>query len=175
MSEIEEKKDINPDADNDPQKSQDGKEAKPDQLPEPGRVRLGRRNFIGKMLIGCGAALGIEAGYASVKLMASKPVAEKVPVVLSLAQLQPGSRTTVLYGGNKIEVVRDENGIVTAKSMVCTHLGCLVIWGEENRTYHCPCHDAYFDEDGGVISGPPTQPLEHIPVTVSGNTVTIGG
>lgn len=142
-------------------------------LPEPGHVRLGRRNFIGKALVGCGAAVGLELGYAGFKMMATKPVGEKKPVKLSLSQLPVGSRTTVIYGGEKIEVVRSEKG-VRAMSMVCTHLGCLVIWQENDNNYHCPCHDAYFDENGNVISGPPTQPLEKIPVTVSGNTVTIG-
>ncbi len=143
-------------------------------LPEPGKARLGRRNFLGKVLAGCGAAFGLEVGYAGFKLMATKPVGERKPVNLSLSQLPENSRTTVLYGGNKVEVIRDDKGAITALSMVCTHLGCLVIWKEENKTYHCPCHDAYFDEAGGVISGPPSQPLEEIPVSVSGNTVTIG-
>ncbi|KPK87475.1 hypothetical protein AMJ80_12035, partial [bacterium SM23_31] len=68
-------------------------------LPEPGHVRLGRRNFIGKVLVGCGAAVGLELGYAGFKMMASKPVGEKKPVTLSLTQLPVGSRTTVIYGG----------------------------------------------------------------------------
>jgi len=118
--------------------------------------------------------LGAEIGYAGFKLLATKPVGERKPVQMSLAQLPEGGRTTVLYGGSKIEVIRTEKG-VKALSMVCTHLGCLVIWEDSAKTYHCPCHDAYFAEDGSVISGPPSQPLEEIPVTISGNTVTIGG
>jgi len=143
-------------------------------LPEPGHVRLGRRNFIGKVIVGCCAAVGLELGYAGFKMMATKPVGERKPVKLSLNQLPVGSRTIVIYGGEKIEVVRTKKG-VRAMSMVCTHLGCLVIRQENENNYHCPCHDAYFDENGNVISGPPTQPLEEIPVTISGNTVTIGG
>ncbi len=176
MSE-EEKKDINPEPQEGPgENPENGEEKEPvDILPEPGVKRVNRRGFIGKVLVGAGAAFGLELGYAGFRLMATKPVGEKKPVQLSLSQLPEGSRTTVLYGGNKVEVIRDEHGRISALSMVCTHLGCLVIWKDEEHTYHCPCHDAYFDENGGVISGPPTQPLEEIPVTVSGNTVTIGG
>ncbi len=174
MADNEEKKDITAEAGTENPESQGQAEEKANPLPEPGKVRLNRRNFIGKMLIGCGAAVGLETGYAGAKLLATKPVAEKAPVNMNLSQLPEGSRTSILYGGNKIEVIRTEKGI-KALSMVCTHLGCLVIWEEEKGTYHCPCHDAYFSEDGGVVSGPPTQPLEEIPVTISGNTVTIGG
>jgi len=172
MAEHEEKKDTAPG--NEEKSQEEHSEEAKSILPEPGKARIKRRNFIGKMLIGCGVAAGAEVGYAGFKLMAEKPVAEKTPVVLNLSQLPMNSRTTVLYGGEKVEVIRTEKGI-KALSMVCTHLGCLVIWQEDERVYHCPCHDAYFTEDGEVISGPPTQPLEQIPVTVSGNTVTIGG
>ncbi|MFC1477585.1 ubiquinol-cytochrome c reductase iron-sulfur subunit [candidate division KSB1 bacterium] len=171
MSENEETKDMNPDSQED---SQEQPEEKKSVLPEPGKVRLDRRNFIGKMMVGCGAALGLQTAYAGGKFLAEKPVAEKKPVNLSLASLPEGSRTSVMYGGNKVEVIRTEKG-VRALSMVCTHLGCIVIWEDSKGTYHCPCHDAYFDENGGVVSGPPTLPLEEIPVTISGNTVIIGG
>lgn len=172
MSDQEKEKDIKADAQGTPEHA-DEKQAG-QVLPEPGKARMERRDFTGKMLIGCGVALGLELGYSVFKLMATKPVGEKKPVEMSLSQLPENSRTTVLYGGNKVEVIRTEKGI-KAFSMVCTHLGCLVIWQENNRTYYCPCHDALFDENGDVVSGPPTQPLEEIPVTVSGNTVTIGG
>jgi cytochrome b6-f complex iron-sulfur subunit len=143
-------------------------------LPEPGKVRIGRRNFLGKAVIGCGAVLGLEMGTASFKLIATKPVGERKPVILSLSQLQEGERKIVTYGGSAVEVFNNGKEI-KAKSLVCSHLGCLVIWEESKKNYHCPCHDAYFKEDGAVLSGPPTQPLEEIPVTVKGNTVTIGG
>ncbi|MCP4724052.1 MAG: Rieske (2Fe-2S) protein [bacterium] len=176
MSE-EEKKDINPESQGETTETPEDSEPKEpvDVFPEPGIARVNRRGFISKALVGVGAAFGLELGYAGFRLMATKPVGEKKPVQLSLSQLPEDSRMTVLYGGNKVEVIRDEAGRITALSMVCTHLGCLVIWKDEEKTYHCPCHDAYFDGAGNVVSGPPTQPLEEIPVTVSGNTVTIGG
>ena len=64
-------------------------------LPEPGKVRKERRDFMGKMLIGGGVALGLELGYSVFKLMATKPVGEKKPVEMSLSQLPENSRTTV--------------------------------------------------------------------------------
>jgi len=80
-------------------------------LPEPGAVRLNRRNFVGKTIAGAGVVLGAELGYAGFKLLATKPVGERKPVQLNLAQLPEGSRTTVLYGGSKVEVMRTEKGI----------------------------------------------------------------
>ena len=50
-------------------------------------------------------------------------------------------------------------------SAICTHLGCTV-----NRTsqgYHCPCHGSFFDDQGGVKSGPAPRSLEWFSVTLS--------
>ena len=48
---------------------------------------------------------------------------------------------------------------VIAISAVCTHLGCLVTWDEDQKIFKCPCHDGRYDSEGRVISGPPPAPL----------------
>ncbi len=151
-----------------------GNDMSENKLPEPGTVLKGRRDFLGKILIVFFVVIGMEFGYSVIRLLTTKPTGEKKTVLISLTSLPIDGKIEVVYGGNKIEIKRTEKGI-TAMSMVCTHLGCLVIWEEEKRQYHCPCHDAYFSEDGQVISGPTTIPLEKISVTVRGNTVIIGG
>ncbi len=142
-------------------------------LPDVGEVRIDRRNFMGKMIAGCGGVAGIQLGYAGVSFLATKPKGEKKPVRLSLSDLPVGGRQKVMYGGNPAEVIRDEKG-VTAVNLVCTHLGCLVIWKQERSGYHCPCHDGWFDAEGKVTAGPPPLPLEKIPVRVEGNTIIVG-
>jgi Rieske Fe-S protein len=42
---------------------------------------------------------------------------------------------------------------------MCTHLSCRVSWTDETNLYVCPCHDAGFDKQGVVVSGPPPEPL----------------
>jgi len=49
---------------------------------------------------------------------------------------------------------------------VCTHLGCIVGWSEEDERFHCPCHAAVFSEVGEVLAGPPPRPLDLFPVEI---------
>lgn len=43
----------------------------------------------------------------------------------------------------------------------CTHLGCIVDYIPENKTFNSPCHGGVFAaEDGRVLEGPPPRPLD---------------
>ncbi len=83
-----------------------------------------------------------------------------------------GQAKTLQVGGKAVIVVRDRAGF-KAFSASCTHLGCLVKWVEPNREFHCPCHAAVFDENGGVVSGPPPKPLPIYPVKEVGDKVYV--
>lgn len=134
---------------------------------------FGRRRFL-KYIIGGVAAL--EVGYLAgtgIDFLASSEEMESKPVELSVANLPIGERVKILYNNRPAEVLRTDKDIV-AKSLVCTHLGCIVMWEKEHNQYHCPCHDARFDAEGKVISGPPSMPLEKLKVTVKGSSVIIG-
>lgn len=58
------------------------------------------------------------------------------------------------------------NDVVEALSAVCPHLGCTVLWIEQEQVFHCPCHAGRFDPDGQRISGPPQKPLQTLPCKV---------
>ncbi len=64
-------------------------------------------------------------------------------------------------------------GDFLALSNVCTHLGCRVTWNEENQDYPCPCHEAQFDINGDVISGPPPRPMDKYETKVEEGTLFI--
>ncbi len=155
-----------------PEKTAEEKQEKK-SLPDVGKSRVDRRNFMGKMIAGCGGLIGVELACSAGSFLATKPKAEKKPVNLNLSDLPVDSRKTIMYGGNPAEVIRTEKGF-KALSLVCTHLGCIVIWRDERKQYYCPCHDGWFDADGNVTAGPPSMPLEKIPVRVDGNTVIVG-
>jgi len=133
----------------------------------------GRRRFL-KALFGGLGALGLGfLSVSSVNYLSSQETLESKPVELSLANLPMGERVKILFNNKPAEVLRTEKEII-ARSLVCTHLGCIVIWEKDSKKYHCPCHDALFDENGKVLSGPPSMPLESIKVTVKGSSVIVG-
>ena len=51
-------------------------------------------------------------------------------------------------------------------SNICTHLGCRVRWISDQDQFFCPCHNAVFDKEGNVVSGPPPRPLNRYEVKV---------
>jgi Rieske Fe-S protein len=82
---------------------------------------------------------------------------QRVQEIESIAAGQGG---IVEIDGEQLAVVKDDQGVVSALSAVCTHLGCIVGWNEVDRTWDCPCHGSRFDSQGQVISGPAVSPLE---------------
>jgi len=95
-------------------------------------------------------------------------------VSVPLDDLQPGQRLIVLFRDRPIELMR-EGDRVAARSLVCTHIGCIVRWDPGEKQYLCPCHRGRFDENGQVAGGPPTAPLAEIATRVSGTHVVLGG
>lgn len=86
-----------------------------------------------------------------------------------------GASKTVRYGRYPAIVINTEEGL-RAYSAVCTHFACIVAWDPENNRIACPCHEGFFDpSDGSVISGPPPEPLETIPIFSQDGTLFIGG
>jgi glycine/D-amino acid oxidase-like deaminating enzyme/nitrite reductase/ring-hydroxylating ferredoxin subunit len=78
----------------------------------------------------------------------------------SIDELQPGEGDIVRHDGEKVAAYRDEDGVVTAVSTTCTHLGCQVSWNRAERSWDCPCHGSRFAPDGEVLQGPAVHRLE---------------
>ena len=62
-----------------------------------------------------------------------------------------------------------------ALSATCTHLGCILLWNEQREVIACPCHEAYFNTNGAVISGPPPAPLAEYRVQVENGQIYVEG
>ncbi len=70
------------------------------------------------------------------------------------ADVQKGEARAVEHDGRKIGAYRDEEGALHMVSLTCPHLGCLLSWNPDERTWDCPCHGSRFDFDGNLLDGP---------------------
>jgi len=74
--------------------------------------------------------------------------------------LAPGEAAIVKIDGDNVAAFRDESGHVHAVSAACTHMGCLLGWNANDRTWDCPCHGSRFGLSGEVMNGPAVAPLK---------------
>lgn len=74
-----------------------------------------------------------------------------------------------------VYVLTEDGREYVAMSNTCTHLGCRVRWITDQDQFFCPCHNATFDKDGEVVSGPPPRPLDRYEVKVEDDQLYIKG
>ena len=80
----------------------------------------------------------------------------------SLRAVKRGSGKVIERDGQKVAAYRDEQGNLTLRSAICTHMACIVAWNDAERTWDCPCHGSRFKPNGDVISGPAESSLESV-------------
>ena len=97
--------------------------------------------------------------WLQVGVLADIPIGTPFPFTFTITQVNGWERTATSYGGFVIRKSESPDDL-TILSSRCTHLGCQVNWKEESNAFICPCHDASFDRQGNVISGPPPRPLD---------------
>jgi glycine/D-amino acid oxidase-like deaminating enzyme/nitrite reductase/ring-hydroxylating ferredoxin subunit len=79
-------------------------------------------------------------------------------------ELAPGDGAVIRMDGRRCAVYRDDSGRLHTVSATCTHLGCVVAFNDDEKTWDCPCHGSRFDTQGGVLHGPATEPLPPYPM-----------
>jgi glycine/D-amino acid oxidase-like deaminating enzyme/nitrite reductase/ring-hydroxylating ferredoxin subunit len=80
----------------------------------------------------------------------------------SLRALARGEGKLLDIDGERVAAYRAEDGAVTMRSPICTHMGCTVQWNSAERTWDCPCHGSRFSPKGDVLAGPAESPLAHV-------------
>ncbi|MDQ3388418.1 MAG: (2Fe-2S)-binding protein, partial [Gemmatimonadota bacterium] len=79
--------------------------------------------------------------------------------VASADAIAPGEAAILRRGLHRVAAYRAEDGTLHERSAVCTHLGCIVSWNTEERSWDCPCHGSRFAPTGEVLNGPALAPL----------------
>ena len=95
--------------------------------------------------------------------------------VASTADLPAGTGEVFSVANKPVIVIHTPDGDYVALSATCTHLGCILFWDVERQVIACPCHEAYFNTIGDVISGPPPSPLDEYRVQVEGDQIYVEG
>ena len=152
-------------------------------LREPGGEYLGpevsRRGLLKYILFGF-SALATAAGVLTPIIAYVWPPARAAAEaggrisVASTDDLAPGEGAVYSVNNKPVLVINTDQGF-RALSATCTHLGCIVAWNQQKQVIACPCHSAFFNTNGAVISGPPPAPLPSYRVQVENDEIFVEG
>lgn len=65
------------------------------------------------------------------------------------------------FDGEKLGAYRDEQDELHFVEAECTHMGCMIKWNNDEKSWDCPCHGSRFNTKGEVLNGPANEPLRH--------------
>ena len=79
--------------------------------------------------------------------------------------LKPDEGGILAVGLKKIALYKDLSGTLHAFSAICPHLGCVLQWNGEEKSFDCPCHGSRFTCEGKVVNGPASTDLKKMEIT----------
>jgi len=85
--------------------------------------------------------------------------AQRTPV--PVAKPEEGQGIVANRGGHPV-AISTVDGVSRAVSAVCTHLGGVLTWNDQECTWDCPLHASRFAPDGRRIEGPATRDLTRL-------------
>jgi Rieske Fe-S protein len=78
-----------------------------------------------------------------------------------------------IFADQEVVVTQPTAGEFKCFTAVCTHQGCIVS-DVSGGTINCACHGSQYSiETGDVEQGPATFPLSEVPITVSGDQISL--
>jgi cytochrome b6-f complex iron-sulfur subunit len=138
--------------------------------------KTGRKEFLMKMwkILGFLALAELSVFIVSMLRPGRKDGKGSSVVFKILGNVEDFNRNSVTTDRiNKIMLVRTEDGGFLALSLICSHLGCSVLWDDFKDQFICPCHSSAFDKFGNVINSPAPRPLDYFPVTIEAGKVRV--
>jgi cytochrome b6-f complex iron-sulfur subunit len=137
-----------------------------DEVPE--KKSINRREFLNIAWL---ASLGfLTVNIAGVTYLFAMPRFKEgefggVVTAGTVADLPPSDASPDDYPKVKFWLSNSEEGLV-ALYTVCTHLGCLFSWNNQEAKYICPCHGSQFDKEGDYLRGPAPRSLDRFMVQI---------
>ena len=64
-------------------------------------------------------------------------------------------------------LVRSKQGGFIALSIKCPHLGCSIIWDDNEKQFVCPCHSSKFDQHGDLLKPPAPRALDYYSIKLN--------
>jgi cytochrome b6-f complex iron-sulfur subunit len=83
----------------------------------------------------------------------------------TLSELPPPGSPPLNLPKVKLWISNTNEGLI-ALYKVCTHLGCLYNWNNQENKFICPCHGSQFQANGTYIRGPASRSLDRFMVQV---------
>jgi Rieske Fe-S protein len=134
-----------------------------------------RRRFCQVAIGGTAVVSAATVGYPIVTfLRLPKSLGPEELMEVPLDALAEGYGYWGEHRGRQIVVVK-LNDEIRAFDGTCPHLGCIVQWESASRGFHCPCHNARFDDLGNPISGPVNSGLRRVEFVVEDGVLKIRG
>lgn len=82
-----------------------------------------------------------------------------------VSELPSSGSAPVNFPKVKLWISNTEEGVLGIYK-VCTHLGCLYNWVDQDNKFVCPCHGSQFNSAGEYIAGPAPRSLDRFPVQI---------
>ena len=121
-----------------------------------------RKSFLSRFLIVWFGVGFLSIMYVIARYIVPPQLRERILDTMMLGKVSDvpvdGARI-VKFNKTPVVLVRNTEGQVKAFSAVCTHLGCIVEYRNNEKRFHCNCHGSVFDLDGKNIGGPAPRPL----------------
>jgi cytochrome b6-f complex iron-sulfur subunit len=119
---------------------------------------LSRRAFFTKMGLGSLGVAGVGTLIFYYKFLSPNVLFEASPIVnAGRAENFPQDSVT-LDVNSGIYLIHVAEGYFSLNA-ICTHLGCMTAWKQEEGIIACPCHGSRFSREGQKLAGPAPKPL----------------
>jgi cytochrome b6-f complex iron-sulfur subunit len=139
-------------------------------------IKNGRREFLAKAWKWLGVIAAAEVTFFTVNMLkpGKKDLSDPDSSIKVIGAVEDFPLNTVTPDRvNKLYLIRTRDGGFLALSLICSHLGCSVLWDETKAQFLCPCHSSAFDNLGNVINSPAPRALDYFPVTIESGKVKI--